>query len=503
MQNGWSPVRAAIDVGSNTIHIVVARATAQTLDILADEVELVRIGESVTASGLISQEKCEYAVAVLGQYKALAERHGAQEIFVVATEAIRQASNSASFIETVRERTGLEVVLISGEAEATLTFAGATYEALAVPRPPQVIGVMDLGGGSLELVTARRGHITWKTSVPVGSGWLHDRYLRGNPPQHDEIAVAETFLQTYFGGMRVKQRPPALIVTGGSANSLLHLAQRAFRLEMRETRLTMHDLLRCQGLLSALPAEEIAQRFEQPVERARILPAGAMIIAAMMARLHLDEIVVSPHGIREGVLLARERYGERWLDYISGRVAAQNGHGRNHLPGFMTASAMPISLNGRSSNGGETFEEAGRRMLRQRLHKFLEYPEEILRHEYMEAVHKMRVASRRLRATLDAFESCCRPKPFKRVYRRVTEAADALGAARDADVMLQQLRESMEQVGGDARVGAQWLLDHLQNFREEKQRELERFLKDLNPDWFERQIEACIPQKEEALHGEG
>ncbi len=502
MQNAWSPVRAAIDVGSNTIHIVVARATAQTLNILADEVELVRIGESVTASGMISQEKCEYAVAVLAQYKALAEQHGAQEILVVATEAIRQASNSDSFIETVRQRTGLQVVLISGEAEATLTFAGATYEAMAVPHPPQVMGVMDLGGGSLELVAARRGQIIWKTSVPVGSGWLHDRYLRGDPPEHGEIEVAETFLRTYFDGMRMKQGPPALIVTGGSANSLLHLAHRAFRLELQETRLTQHDLLRCQGLLSALAAQEIAQRFEQPVERARILPAGAMIIAAMMARLRLDEISVSPHGIREGVLLARERYGERWLDYISGNVAALNGNGRNQLPRSLVTSAGSVSLNGQSE-GGETFEEAGRRMLRQRLHKFLEYPDEILQHEDVGAVHRMRVASRRLRATLDAYESCCRPKPFKRVYRRVTEAADALGAARDADVMLQHLQESMEQVSGNAQVGAQWLLDHLQNFREEKQRELETFLKDLDPDWFEEQIEACIPQKEEARHGEG
>lgn len=502
MQNGWSPVRAAIDVGSNTIHIVVAKANVQTLDVLADEVEMVRIGESVTASGLISQEKCELAIAVLARYKALAEQHGAQEIFVVATEAIRQASNSGEFIETVLQRTGLEVVLISGEAEATLTFAGATYEALAVPHPPQMMGVMDLGGGSLELVTARRGQITWKTSVPVGSGWLHDRYLKANPPGHDEIVVAETFLETYFGGMSLKHRPPALIVTGGSANSLLHLAHRAFRLEMGETRLTLRDLLRCQGLLSALPAEEIAERYEQPVERARVLPAGAMIIAAMMARLHLDEITVSPHGIREGVLLARERYGEVWLDYVSGNVAALNGKQRNPMHGFQVVDAADSSLNGQD-NRGETFEEAGRRMLRQRVQKFLEYPDEILRHEEMEAVHKMRVASRRLRATLDAFESCCRPKPFKKVYRRVTEAADTLGAARDADVMLQHLRGSMEQVSGNAKVGAQWLFDHLQNYRQEKQRELETFLKNLDPDWFEEQIEECIPQGEEARHGKG
>ena len=500
MQNAWSPVRAAIDVGSNTVHIVVARATARTLDILADEVELVRIGESVTASGLISQEKCDYAVAVLAQYRALAEQHGAQDIFVVATEAIRQASNSAEFIETVRQRTGLQVQLISGEAEATLTFAGAAYEAQAQAHPPQVIGVMDLGGGSMELVTARQGHITWKTSVPVGSGWLHDRYLSGDPPDHDALTTAEAFVYTYFRGMRIKQKPPLLIVTGGSANSLLHLTHRAFGLEMHRTHLTQHDLLRCQGLLSALPAEEIARRFEQPVERARILLAGAMIIAAMMTRLQLNEIAVSPHGIREGVLLARERYGESWLDVVSGSVALRNGHRQSLSPDFVVAGNSHGSLNGRHSEV-ETFEQAGRRMLRQRLQKFLEYPDEVLRHEDVEAVHKMRVASRRLRATLDAFQSCCRPKPFRRVYRRVTGAADALGAARDADVMLQHLQASMEQADGDARIGAQWLFDRLQSFRQEKQQELEHFLKTLDRDWLEKQVEACIPLREEAHYG--
>jgi hypothetical protein len=226
-----------------------------------------------------------------------------------------------------------------------------------------------------------------------------------------------------------------------------------------------------------------------------------MIITAVMARLHLGAIAVSPHGIREGVLLARERYGDSWLDVVSVQAASQNGQHRNLLPGDVITGSLPAGLNG-AGDRGETFAEAGRRMLRQRLKKFLEYPDEVLKHEDVEAVHHMRVASRRLRATLDAFESCCRPKPFKRVYRRVTEAADVLGAARDADVMAQHLQASLEQASGEARVGAQWLLDHLQNFRQEKQRELERFLKDLDPDWFEKQIEACIPQEEEAWHGE-
>src|SRR5574340_937733 len=153
MQESWSPVRAAIDIGSNTIHIVVARATPRTLDILSDEVDLVRIGESVTANGQISQEKVDNALAVLKQYKALAEQHAAERIFVVATEAIRQASNSEGFIERIASETGLQVEIISGGAEATLTFYGATYEMNAQPHPPASLGVMDLGGGSLELVT--------------------------------------------------------------------------------------------------------------------------------------------------------------------------------------------------------------------------------------------------------------------------------------------------------------------------------------------------------------
>src|SRR5579871_3497270 len=113
MQESWSPVRAAIDIGSNTLHVVVARASAdgKMLDILADEVDMVRIGESVTATGQISPEKLDAAVSVLSEYKKLAEEHGAQEVFVVATEAIRQADNADDFIAQVKQRAGLQVQL--------------------------------------------------------------------------------------------------------------------------------------------------------------------------------------------------------------------------------------------------------------------------------------------------------------------------------------------------------------------------------------------------------
>src|SRR2546421_8909250 len=231
MQDQQSPVRAAIDVGSNTIHIVGARCRPDDLDIVEDKVDLVRIGESVNATGEISPEKRDAAIAILRQYKELAQQHGAEQVLVVATEAIRKASNSAEFLEDVQRETGLQVHVINGDGEAVLTFYGATYEHRKEPGAPAQLSVMDLGGGSTELVMAQNMHITWRTSIPIGSGWLHDRYLSSNPPALDDLATAQTFLHTYLQGMRIKPRPASLIVTGGSANSLLRLAQNAFRMD--------------------------------------------------------------------------------------------------------------------------------------------------------------------------------------------------------------------------------------------------------------------------------
>jgi len=482
MQEQSPPVLAAIDIGSNTIHIVVARCQPDTLDIIEDQVELVRLGESVTATGAISPEKRDAAIAVLHRYRALAEQHSAEQIFTVATEAIRQASNSDEFLEEIKRETGLEVLLISGNAEATLSFYGATYEESKQPDVPARIAVMDLGGGSTELVTARNMHITWRTSLPIGSGWLHDRYLPGDPPTPDDLSVARTFLRTYLQGIRIKPQPPKLIVTGGSANSLLLVARQAFRLDPSSNRLTYDDLLRCEGLMSAFPAEEISLRYRQPIGRARILPAGALIIREVMSRLNLHEISISPHGIREGVLLAYARYGEGWLERVNEEASP-------------TTSAVGTSHEKAAIPGGEpeeAFVQAGQRMLRERVEKLLDWRDEVLRNEDIEAVHKMRVATRRLRATLDAFETCCEPEQFKRVYRRIKKMADLLGSARDTDVMVQGLRAQIEQVSEEEIAGLQWLIQRLDSYRRQRQRALADFFKRLDEKDLKKQVESCI-----------
>jgi len=251
-------------------------------------------------------------------------------------------------------------------------------------------------------------------------------------------------------------------------------------LDEHHTHLTQQDLLRCQGLLSSLTAEELADRYKLEVARARILLAGALIIQTVMSRLHLHEIRISSHGIREGVLLAYERYGERWLDIVSNTASL------NHAQ--QTEVFFPLSPE------DEPFAHSGRRKLMERTHKMLELPKEVLKHEDVEAVHKMRVASRRLRATLDAYQSICDPRIFKNAYLQVKGAADALGAARDTDVMLLNLHAQLEQVRSEEKEGVQWIIERLNTFRQQKQQELESFLHKFDEDTLKQQIELLIPE---------
>jgi exopolyphosphatase/pppGpp-phosphohydrolase len=480
MQQEKAFTAAAIDIGSNSIEVVVAHCTPEHLDILQDESAMVRLGESVKATGEITPEKRDAALAVLRKYQALADEHGADPILAVATEAVREARNRDTFLEDIRRETGLQANVISGITEAALTFYGAT----SGPGIPPDAGVLDVGGGSTELITAQQKHITWLTSIPIGSGWLHDQYLFSDPPAQDEAAKAQDFLRKYIQGIGVPQPPPALIVTGSSAKSLLKLARQALKVDATSDRLTRKDLLGCLGLLQALQAEDIAQRYGQELERAKVLPGGALLMLAMMEYLHLDEIRVSNHGLREGILLAYARYGEHWLDNPEVRLDDSRQGKAPPLP----AEASRVSAR------EKTYAQAGREELPKRAKKFLSWRSKVAKSEDVEAVHKMRVASRRLRAAMDAYEVACKRKPFKKAYRSVKKAADLLGVVRDTDVMMQHINEQLEQASSEEKAGMQWFIDRLSAHHDKQQQELAAFLRNFDGKAFRQKIKSCIPK---------
>ncbi len=128
------------------------------------------------------------------------------------------------------------------------------------------------------------------------------------------------------------------------------------------------------------------------------------------------------------------------------------------------------------------------------MEKFLDECDKVLHNEGedIEPVHKLRVASRRLRAALDAYQSCCEPKLFKKVYRRVKEGADKAGAVRDTDVMLQGLHAQLEKGPEDEVAGVHWLIDHLKLYREQQQQALDDFLQSLDGNALKQDVEASI-----------
>jgi CHAD domain-containing protein len=147
----------------------------------------------------------------------------------------------------------------------------------------------------------------------------------------------------------------------------------------------------------------------------------------------------------------------------------------------------------------EPFVRYGQKQLTARVNTFLERRVPVLKNEDVEDVHKMRVASRRLRATLDAYQAITKPKPFKKAYQRVKEAADVLGVARDADVMKLHLEEQFSQAPADEQAGVQWFLNRLSLYREQQQQELEPFFRDFDEQALKKGVTECIPKKRSLL----
>ncbi|HEX5440367.1 MAG TPA: hypothetical protein VFW76_05750, partial [Ktedonobacterales bacterium] len=177
---------AAVDVGSNTIHLVVAHPTEDGGDLLtlADELDLTRLGEDVSATGAIGPERTARAISILREYAAKARSLGAREMLAIATESVRAAANSDDFLARVRAETGITLQVITGEQEAALTYWGATS---GLPAANERRAVLDLGGGSMEVVIGEGSRIQWRSSLPLGSGAMHARYAPSDPPRAAEL----------------------------------------------------------------------------------------------------------------------------------------------------------------------------------------------------------------------------------------------------------------------------------------------------------------------------
>jgi exopolyphosphatase / guanosine-5'-triphosphate,3'-diphosphate pyrophosphatase len=282
---------ACIDIGTNTTRLLVADCQDGRLVEVHQERAFTRIGKELSGAGMIGEAKMREVVRVVGEQLASARAHGAREVRGVATAAIRSAVNGDALITAIDGAWGLAVETLSSEREARLAFAGAA--GTLDHAPVGELGVVDVGGGSSELVLGTApNQVRWWTSLAVGSGDLADRCLHSDPPSDIELAAARAQIAAAFGSLRVP-RPTQAVAVGGNATSLRKLAGPL---------LDPAVFARCLGLLGRERASEIARRFTIDPERARLLPAGLLILEAA-SELFGVALLVGCGGIREGVLL--------------------------------------------------------------------------------------------------------------------------------------------------------------------------------------------------------
>lgn len=291
---------ACVDIGSNTTRLLVGSCAEGGLREVAGERVFTRLGRGLAAGGPISGQKVDEACAIVSAQVARATALGAERIRVVATAAVRRAVNGDVFCAAVQAAAGLEVEVLSTSDEARLAFRGATraleHQGCMDSEP---IGVADIGGGSSELVVGNlRAGAQWSVSLEVGSGSLAESCLASDPPTPGEIAHARGVVESAFAGIVVARVGRALAV-GGSATSLWRVAGPV---------LDASALGAAILTLTAAPARDVAERFRLDERRARLLPAGILLLEAAAIRFGRP-LEISGGGLREGVLLEEAERG--------------------------------------------------------------------------------------------------------------------------------------------------------------------------------------------------
>jgi exopolyphosphatase / guanosine-5'-triphosphate,3'-diphosphate pyrophosphatase len=280
---------ACVDIGTNTTRLLVAeRVDGRLREVVATR-RFLRLRPG--PDGAIAPETVRGLADVVAAQARLAAEHRADALRIVGTAALRQATNREGLCRAVAAAAGARVEVLGGEEEAALAFAGALH---SVPvGDAAAVGVIDIGGGSSELVAGTpAGDVAWWASLAVGSGVLTDRHLHTDPPTLDELAAARAEVDAALAAVRP---PPAEVVLaiGGSATSLAGAGGR----------LDADTLARVVSVVVAEPAAHAARRLGLHAERARTLPAGLLLLEAAWAAFGGAPLRVARGGLREGVVL--------------------------------------------------------------------------------------------------------------------------------------------------------------------------------------------------------
>jgi len=297
---------ASIDIGTNTILLLIAEVGGEKIKPLFEMETVARLGEGVQKSGILTDEAMRRGIETLSRYVERCQAMSVQKLFAVGTSALREAKNSGEFLRLVKEKMNLSVEVISGEEEARLSYLAVSKDLSEANEP---ILVVDVGGGSTEFILGRGNQINQWTSLPLGSVRFTEQFIHSDPVRKEEWNTMEKKIRELLASIRHPHEPLSMVAVGGTATTLASVEQ---GLEEFIPQKIHHFVLRREALKNQLllyRSKTIEERKKipgLPAARADVILAGGAILYLTMEELNSPSVSISCHGVRYGLLYRKQ-----------------------------------------------------------------------------------------------------------------------------------------------------------------------------------------------------
>lgn len=306
------PLRSVIDVGTNSVKVLLAEVTAGIVTPVWETSEQTRLGRGFYETHRLQPEPIAATAVAVAAYAVEARARGAGTVRVVATSAARDAVNRDELLDAIRQTSGLRAEVISGEQEAEWGFRGVMTDPAYAGR---CVLIIDVGGGSTEFILGRSGSLEYRHSFKLGSVRLHERFAPADPPAPGELVRLRDWLSGFLGqeikpgleaAMLRAGRPERVVGVGGTTAILALMEARTTKFDRELVESSRFEVSRLSGVLEALWSEPLAVRRTRvglPPERADVIPFGVGIYESVLRVFGFPELGVSTRGLRYAALL--------------------------------------------------------------------------------------------------------------------------------------------------------------------------------------------------------
>ena len=300
---------ASIDIGTNSVLLLIAEQTELGLQVHEEVQRLPRLGAMVDSDGVLARQSIDRVLEVLTEYAEIIQTYGdgvLKKTRVTATSAVRDAANKNEFLSLVKEIVGFEIQILSGEEEAKYTYLGAISQTKVESNS---ILVVDIGGGSTELAMGDSSQWLRGNSVDMGCVRFNERYLVHNPPYQEEIGECRRSIEALLESTKLRFPPNTQVVAvSGTATSLAAIDQQLFPYQLSRInnyRLNTDKLAKSIEIFSLHTYEQLIELHPEVMQgRADVFLAGLLILEGVLRFASVDEFIVSSGGIRHGILLS-------------------------------------------------------------------------------------------------------------------------------------------------------------------------------------------------------